>query len=93
MGEWGPAGSAQVSAATQITCAPTNGTDVCITSSPRHDGMMTDAVVKGRGKKKDVAVRVKLGINNFPKRIIARYDGFIWFKSSHWLLLWVEEHI
>ena len=93
MGEWGPAGSAQVSAATQITCAPTNGTDVCITSSPRHDGMMTDAVVKGRGKKKDVAVRVKLGINNFPKQIIARYDGFIWFKSSHWLLLWVEEHI
>ena len=34
----GPAAGAQVSAATQITCASTNGTGICITPSPRDDG-------------------------------------------------------
>ena len=36
--ERGSAAGAQVSAATRITYASTDGTGVCITSSPRHDG-------------------------------------------------------
>ena len=36
--ENGPVAGAQVSAATRRTCASANGTDVCITPSPRYDG-------------------------------------------------------
>ena len=57
--EGGSDAGVQVSAATQRTCTSNYGTDVCITSSPRHDGVMADARGKGCVKKKHATAIMK----------------------------------